>query len=215
MEGGLDALVDEATARRVETGAPAERRLHVAELAPGDVGVLVVEVRRVAEVHAFTRRDGTPGQLRRVTLADATGEVDLVLWGDEVHMVTAGPLVPGAVLVVRGATVKEGYRGGVELALGAATLQRSPRPEPDRLLGRLVELGPTEVVEAAAGPRFKAIGRLLVPGEGECHITAWNDAIPPLLPCVGEDVEVHARPHPALPGWWDIGEPDAAPGPKD
>lgn len=193
------ALVDQETATR-DRG---EILLTVGQLRPGAFGVLRVVVDRIQPVHTFTRKDGTEGVLRRVTLADATGEVDMVLWGDEVHLAVDGDLQPGRAVTLRGATVKDGWKGGIELGLGAAVVEpAAAATDQETLEGRLVSLGDTEVLD---GPRFRAEA-VIETAEGPVHVIAWDEAIRDLLGNVGASVSVDGHVHPVLDGWFVAGD---------
>jgi ssDNA-binding replication factor A large subunit len=122
-------MIDPATAdrlRRALAGEEVERRLQVRDLAPGDAGVLDVEVVRWGPTRSYSRKRGGTGQLARLSLADATGEVEMVLWDDEVPRLRDWP--PGTRLRLRGAPVKSGWKGGVELGLGSARVEAAPPP---------------------------------------------------------------------------------------
>ncbi len=117
-------LLEPATAARLAralAGEPSERHLTIRELQPGDAGVLEVEVVRWGPTRSYNRKRGGSGQLARLMLADATGEVEMVLWDDEVARLREWP--PRTWLRLRGAPVKAGWKGGVELGLGSARVE--------------------------------------------------------------------------------------------
>src|SRR5688572_18471856 len=147
-----DDLFEPATAERLARAGAGEdvaRHLQVAGLEPGDVGVLDVQVRGVSPARTYDRKRGGQGLLQRVTLADATGEVDLVLWDDETRQAKDGPFQAGAFLRLRGAAVKAGHRGGVELGLGSALVETAPeRPVGRPIEGTLASLGEVRPVGA-------------------------------------------------------------------
>ncbi len=198
------------------TGGEAHR-LFVGALDPGAFGVLVVEVRAVSPVRTYRRKAGGEGVLARVTLADATGEVDLVLWDDEARGIKDGPFQPGRHLVLKGATVKAGHRGGVELSLGAAvvipsievaTQAQGPAAAGaaaahSTLEGLLVSLSDVRPTGSPPAVRFQVEARLLVAGR-EATIVAWDGAVKAL-----REVPLATRVHltglvanPLLAGWY-------------
>lgn len=63
-------------------------------------------------VREFTQRDGTAKKVRNGKLKDDTGEISLVLWGDEVELVVEGDRVR----IVEG-WVKD-YQGRSQISLG-------------------------------------------------------------------------------------------------
>lgn len=199
----LGALVDDATNARLAQG-PRPRTLRVASLEPGDVGLLNVEVRSVGAVRSFTSKAGREGTLRRVTLGDPSGEVDIVLWGDETNLAVDGPLVPGAHVVLRGATVKAGFQGGVELGLGGAIMESVETPEESfRLEGVLESLSDSQISGTPPNVRFHAEAAL-VTSEGRIQVLLWDDCIKAargVLP--GATLRIDgATLHPTLEGWF-------------
>lgn len=203
---GLD--VDDATRTRLAAlgargpGAQDARVLRLGALHVGDVGVVAAEVRAVAPVRTYARKRGGEGLLCRVTLADATGEADLLLWDDEVRLTQDGPLRVGAAVRLHGPTVKAGRSGGVELGLGAAHLVPVP-PAPLRpLAGRLVAIGATRPVGDPPALRFTC--ELTVATDaGDVRVAAWDAAVKAALAAgLGARVLVQGRPNPFLEGWW-------------
>ena len=169
---GLAALVDAETLERLRQPS-AGRRLTVQGLEVGTFGVLDVTVTQVAPPRAFRRRNGTEGLVARATLGDPTGEVDLVLWDDEVRLLRDGTLAPGARLRLRGATVKAGYRGGIELGLGAAVVE--PAPATDQAMdiaGTLLAVSETRMV----ADRFQVDVTLDSDG-GPVLVVLWDDLV--------------------------------------
>ncbi len=209
--GGLamsleDLLEPEVAARlaNATAGCDEARHLSIDQLRPGVAGVLVVSVVHVEAPREFKRRSGGTGTLSRVRLADSTGEVDLVLWGDECEKVRDGTLAPGAAIVLRGAEVKEGWRGGLELGLGSAILEPlSPVPAGTVLEGVVVNIGATNIVGDGPAERFNADLHLDTP-DGPVVVVLWDGLVPrarQLAPGTGVRLEGVAR-HPALDGWW-------------
>lgn len=182
-----------------------ERRLRVADLEPGQVGVLEAVVQGVAPVRPYPRKRGGEGLVGRVTLSDGSGEVELVLWDDETRLLRGETWKVGAALRLRGATVRVGYRGGIELGLGAAVVEpiagtQSPEDDPP-LEGRLVMLGPTRVIDDQVPVRFQA-DIVLATATGEARFVAWDDLVRELQGLeLGAAVAIEGvRPHPLIPG---------------
>jgi hypothetical protein len=210
---GLDGLVDAATTARlarVRAGEDPARRLRVAALEPGQAGVLDVQVRAVGPSRTYERRRGGQGLVQRVTLADGTGEVDLVLWDDERRQCQDGPFQPGAFLRLRGAAVKAGHRGGVELGLGSALVEALPMPAPSAssagvLEGRLLDLGEVRPVGSPPAMRF-TMEATLETSMGPVRLAAWDLAVKALRAAgAGGRVRISgAAPNPLLDGWWTV-----------
>lgn len=195
----MEDLLDEATSqrlRRAKAGEDVARYLRIASLQPGDAGVLRAEVVHVQSPRTFNRRNGTQGLVGRVSLTDGTGEADLVLWDEENRLVRDDTLAPGRHIVIRGVQVKAGYRSGIELALGSATVEAMQKESAGTLTGTLVDIPATELVEG----RFQCQMTLRT-AEGEVLIIAWDEAVKALRQAgVGATVELRATPHPLLEG---------------
>lgn len=185
--------------QRARSGADLPNLLRLATIAPGDVGVVEATVAQVHPVRPYNRKRGGQGELCRVTLADASGEADLVLWDDEVRHARDGALVTGARVRLRGASVKPGYRGGVELGLGSAVLERVEAPAVATLSGVLESLGETRVIE---GPpvRFQAEAVVRTP-DGERSVVLEGELLRQARKAAPGARLEGLVPHPALDGW--------------
>ncbi|MES2155668.1 MAG: SOSS complex subunit B family protein [bacterium] len=200
-----DGVLDADVAARL--GAPDQgRQLAVAGLLPGAIGILDVTVRQVQPARRYNRKRGGEGTMARVVLGDASGDIEMVLWDEETaHVAAGGPFQPGARLRVAGATVKAGYRGGLELGLGAAriTIAAATPPELATLLGTLHSVGPTRIVGDRPSLTFQGDVAVLTVGGVERLVVAG-----PLLQQVravapGAQVEFQdVQRHPAVDGWW-------------
>lgn len=209
-----DDLLEPATVARLaraRAGEDVARRLRLADLEPGDVGVLEVQVRAVAPPRTYGRKRGGQGMLQRIALADGSGEVDLVLWDDELRHAKGAdaPFQHGAFLRLRGAAVKAGHRGGVELGLGSAVVEALPPPSaPERgLTGKLVGFGEVRPVGAPPALRFTmdvVVELAEREGGGRVQVAAWDATVKALRAAgLGATVRLpDAVPNPLLEGWW-------------
>ena len=189
-------LVDADVAARAAT--PVERRLRIGSIDVGDFGVLQAKVVQVAPAKLFRRRNGSEGLVGRVTLDDGTGEIDLVLWDDENRHARDGTLAPGRAVRLRGATVKAGYRGGVELGLGAAILEPIDADEATSLVGIVGDLPDTRVV----GGRFQLELPLRVEGR-DVVVVLWDDAVKAARDGASGRLRIDGVvPHPVLDDWF-------------
>jgi hypothetical protein len=195
----------EARLRAAAGGTNEAHRITVAQLAPGLVGVLDVEVVHVVPTRHYQRKRGGEGSVGRLRLSDSTGEIDLVLWDEETAILASDWVQPGARLWLAGATVKAGQRGGLELGLGAGRLV----PVPDAsaglqtLVGDLLSIGPTRIVGEGAALRFQAdveisgprgVQRLVVTGPVLLQVRGLTMGLRVAFSSV--------RPNPSLEGWW-------------
>lgn len=214
-----DDLLSPGTAarlRRAVGGDDVTRRLQVSSLEPGQNGILDVQVRALSPSRTYERKRGGQGLLQRVTLADSTGEVDLVLWDDELrHAAPAGAFQPGAFLRLRGAAVKAGHRGGVELGLGSALVEPlaaagapAGAAAPTTLEGLLGAFGEVRPVGAPPAMRF-TMEAALETATGNVRVALWDQAVKQARAC-GERSRVRlsgCTPNPLLDGWWTCAGP--------
>lgn len=204
-------LLDASAAARlaaVRAGADLASRLRLGDLHPGEVGFLEAEVRSVAPVRKYQRKRGGEGLLVRVTLADRSGEADLVLWDDEVRLAKDGPLQPGAHVRIHGPTVRAGRnpQSPPELGLSGAELVPLPASAEAGLEGLLVAIGPTRAVGDPPALRFTC-ELTLATAAGSLRVVAWDAAVKGALAAgVGTRVRVRGRPNPFLDGWWTASE---------
>jgi hypothetical protein len=128
-----------------------------------------------------------------------------VLWDDETRHARDGLLQPGRTVVLRGATVKAGYRGGVELGLGSAVLEAIDAPAAAALEGRIAGIGAVRPVGGGTDLRFNADVQL-VTTQGTVEATCWDDALKAIRALgAGHDVRIEgAEANPLLPGRWTV-----------
>jgi replication factor A1 len=84
----------------------------ISDLRPGRVATVEATVARLEPVREVEQATGGTKKVRNGVLRDGTGEIALVLWGDEVELVAEGDTVR----VVEG-WVKD-YKGRPQISLG-------------------------------------------------------------------------------------------------
>ena len=84
----------------------------ISDLRPGRTATVEAEVAKVEQTREVEQRLGGTTRVRNVLLRDGTGEISLVLWGQDVEKVSEGDKVR----IVDG-WVKD-YRGKPEISLG-------------------------------------------------------------------------------------------------
>jgi replication factor A1 len=96
-----------------------KRRVSVSDLVSGLSDVTIVgRVIFVSSMQSFTRSDGQQGRLRRVFIADKTGELKVLLWDDKVEMPENGSLI-GKLMRFSHGYIRVGYDGKLELNIGS------------------------------------------------------------------------------------------------
>jgi len=94
----------------MSTGEPP--KVFIADLRPSRVASIEATVVRLEPAREFTQRDGTTKKVRNGQLKDGTGEIAIVLWGDEVELVAEGDKIR----IIDG-WVKD-YQGRPQISLG-------------------------------------------------------------------------------------------------
>lgn len=93
----------------------------VSDLRPGRVATVEGTVVHLEPSREVERRGGGTRKIRNATLRDGTGEIALVLWGDEVELVEEGLHVR----IVEGWV--QDFRGRPQISLGRiGRLERTP-----------------------------------------------------------------------------------------
>jgi replication factor A1 len=94
----------------------------ISDLRPDRVATIEATVVKLEPVREFEQRSGGNKKVRNGTLKDGTGEIQLVLWGDEVDAVAEGDRVR----IVEG-WVKD-YKGRPQISLGKVGRLEKPGP---------------------------------------------------------------------------------------
>lgn len=94
----------------MSTGAPP--KTFISDLRPGRVATIEATVAKLEPIREVEQRTGGMKKIRNGVLKDGTGEISLVLWGDEVELVAEGDTVR----IVEG-WVKD-YKGRPQISLG-------------------------------------------------------------------------------------------------
>ena len=94
----------------MSAGAPP--KTFISDLRPGRYATIEAEVVKLESIRRVELRFGGTRQVRNWTLRDRTGEISLVLWGDEVELVAEGDRIRLVDMRVKD------YRGRPEITLG-------------------------------------------------------------------------------------------------
>jgi replication factor A1 len=169
-----DLLTPEVAAQLLvdQLGRNPTPSIRLGDLAPGLEGVVAGTCAATVEIRSFQRRDGGEGRLAKVRLRDATGECDLLLWGE--HAERFAPKMREGVRVrVLNAYVKatkdgraagaggsgassgaEGRRVGYEVHMGRWGVlefpDAAPGDEARRKLGGDIQGGPAAAAAASS-----------------------------------------------------------------
>lgn len=119
-------LTNESAARAVAAELGVEcskvalkRRISIGHLVSGLGDVTVTgRVILVKPLQKFIRLDGSEGKVRRLSLTDKTGEMNVVLWDDKAEAPAMEDLT-GRIVKFSHGYVRRGFRGGLELNMGS------------------------------------------------------------------------------------------------
>lgn len=98
---------------------PFKRRISIEHLVSGLGDVTVTgRVLLVKPLRKFIRLDGSEGKVRRLSLADKTGEMKVVLWDEKAEITNMEDLA-GRIVKFSHGYVRRGFDGGLELNMGS------------------------------------------------------------------------------------------------
>ena len=182
VETGKNVVIRGATARESDQGieyslgeaasvTPSEREITlpfkaVADVEEGGSYSLAGTVASVQSPHSFTTRSGRQSSVRNLVVADGTGEIPVVIWGEKAEE----HLVPGDRIEIYNATARRGRYGDLELHLS---------------------WGSALVVLAEEGKEVEVVGTIIATGQGVCIDT--GDACYILAEPLPVGYEVRAR----------------------
>jgi hypothetical protein len=115
LPGPKNRTVEESFPKRtlgaqMSTGAPP--KAFISDLRPGRVATIDATVAKLEPIREVEQRIGGVKKVRNGTLKDGTGEISLVLWGEEVELVAEGDKIQ-----IVGGWVKD-YKGRPQISLG-------------------------------------------------------------------------------------------------
>ena len=118
----------------------------LSELTPGLVGVnLVGRIIRIFPTRDFTRKDGSPGKVCNVLLADSTAQIRTAFWNDQCTEFVP-KLNVGDVIKLIDCSTKEGWQGQLEATISFRTkVILNPLVESDP---RIEDLPPTSDIKS-------------------------------------------------------------------
>ncbi|MFQ5999557.1 MAG: OB-fold nucleic acid binding domain-containing protein [Candidatus Bathyarchaeia archaeon] len=134
-KGAEDFFTDEAAARIVasELGMeiawePLRGEVPIQDLVSGLNDVTVAgRVIIIYPPRTYIRPDLTEGKFARLLIADKSGTLRVVLWGDKTNLVEDGKVEEGQIIKISHGYVREGFDGKLELHVGLrGDLQISP-----------------------------------------------------------------------------------------
>lgn len=144
-------------------------------------------VRTISPVTVFQRRNGTEGKVQRVTLDDATGQITVVFWNEEID--TLNDIRVGDRLGIINAKVKERIDGRLELHVENRTYVEKLPPLEEKT-ARIADLtedgGPVTIegivktnplkreVSTSRGEKVAVVSFELEDESGAIFVSAWR-----------------------------------------
>jgi replication factor A1 len=116
-----DELLDKDTIAYLlvdQLGRNTQSITKIAQLPPNGDYTVVGRVQRIADSKTFTRKNGSPGRVVNIEIADETGTCQLVLWNGDIDSIKNKEIKPGTLLKIINGYTKTGYTGGMEIHLG-------------------------------------------------------------------------------------------------
>jgi len=74
----------------------------------------------IVPIYEFTRKDGSKGKVRNVSISDKTGIIGIVLWDDKTQLISEDDI--NKVLIIKNGSVQKGRNVDVEIHCGNQTL---------------------------------------------------------------------------------------------
>jgi replication factor A1 len=116
-----DELLDKDTIAYLlvdQLGRNVQSITNIASLAPNGDYTVVGRVHSISDSKTFKRKNGSPGKVINLEIADETGICQLVLWNGDIDSIRNKEIKPGTVIKIINGYTKTGYTGGMEIHLG-------------------------------------------------------------------------------------------------
>jgi len=135
----FNELVDKDTIAHLivdELGRNKQSVIKIANLSADGDYTVVGKVLNISDSKTFKRKNGNPGKVINLEIADDTGVCRLVLWNGDTAHIKNKEIRPGTVLRVINGYTKQGFRGDLEINLGrwgaleVEPAQNQPNQEP-------------------------------------------------------------------------------------
>ena len=163
---GRGLLSDEGAARLVaeqlliQTRGTDLGRMQVKDLVSGLNDVTISgRVLMTWPPQQFQRRDGTPGRVMRILLADKSGRVRCAIWDRHVDVLSRGDSLQGRILRIGHAYTRQGLAGDTEIHAGdRSSIQIDPEDMPNSDLPEFGDLFTPLSKLAAGANQVNAVG---------------------------------------------------------
>ncbi|MFH1328806.1 MAG: OB-fold nucleic acid binding domain-containing protein, partial [Candidatus Bathyarchaeota archaeon] len=149
-------------------------------------------------IQDFTRSNGSTGKLKKISIGDQTGTIDVVLWGEKADTVAAKNIKPNVIAKIVHGYSAESFNGKAELHIGSRGEINLLSPEEGNdyppvshffskitelrnkdevnVNGAIVRILPVKTFERAE--RVGKVMRLRIVDEtGEVDVVVWDDQV--------------------------------------
>jgi len=178
--------------------APVSSQLKICDLLPGMSRVEVVgRIVRVLPPREFDYSDGRKGQVGSVFLADETGTIRLVLWGEKAEVLQSEEFKKGRILKVKNGFVRQGRDGKPELSIGSGGSIELDPPDVDpeslpevsgsfadlsdlkegmevNVIGKVVSKAEVKSFTRPDGSEGRVASFFITDGKSVVRVSAWN-----------------------------------------
>ncbi|WXG41173.1 MAG: DUF2240 family protein [Candidatus Freyarchaeum deiterrae] len=158
-------------------------------------------VARMFPPREFTSKDGRKGKMASIVLADKSGEIRVILWGDHVQNIEKDKLKDGQIIRIFYGYIKEGLKGEPELHVGyRGRIEVGPKDvkagdypkiktglikineiKPNMMsvdtVGAIQRLSPTSEFKRQDGSQGKVCNITLVDETGGIRTVFWDDRV--------------------------------------
>lgn len=118
---GYDELLDKDTIAFLivdELGRNKQSITKIIDLAVDGDYTVAGKVLNISDSKTFKRKNGTPGKVVNLEIADETATCGLVLWNGDIGQIKNKEIKPGTTVRVVNGYTKRGFRGDIEINLG-------------------------------------------------------------------------------------------------
>jgi replication factor A1 len=116
-----DELLDKDTIAYLivdELGRNKQSITKIANLSPDGDYTVAGKVISISDSKTFKRKNGTPGKVINLEIADDTATCRLVLWNGDIGHIKNKEIQPGTTIKIINGYTKRGFRGDIEINLG-------------------------------------------------------------------------------------------------
>jgi replication factor A1 len=190
-------LVDQDTIALVlvdELGRNTQSITKIVDLLPDKEFTVIGKVRSIADSKTFKRKNGSPGKVLNLEIADDSGSCRLVLWNGDTDQVKNKEIHPGKNIKIINGYTKQGYTGGMEINLGrwgllevttddTPLLKDSHHDATEKLTGVLIHKDASRAFFKDNGEFGFVTTITIQENKKETHITLWDRSVRDVQSC--------------------------------